>query len=625
MIPFTDYSRIKNVDPSTVYRWIKAGKIVPVGNSIYDPELEKLSDKSKEIIIKEKKREFESLILKAHYNDSLTVPTVQQITEEVKHFQSLGMDIIGYAERSIYRKIKNPSQLKRKVRIDAGNIQNESLLKCYDLFIGLASKFYLANAKKSINYTIDLCIHFAKKNEDYYDIAAIPKPTLYRTFRNYISSHSMDEVNDFINHHNIWDQQKARVTGAFTDDINFMDYFIGDDHKFDIYKVLEFSPLRNKFEDKTLWSYFIIEAKTQKVLSYMVKTSEILSDDVIMLMMQALQIAGKPKCGILIDNGRINQSEDVKSFARKITLDINYSKPYQPTEKSPGERIFGYIKNEHDVFFNNFTGSQHATEGKHSGLSMTPAKPDYTLEEFVSSLDNYINDFYQNRPRTRKINGKNTTISIKEYFEKSWLSWEPALVDAQELRYAYMKEFPTVKEFRNELTFKGETYTPHDQYLPMCFNGKKYKIAHNPNDLTQIDLYATRRFVNPESGELINPDDFVITLYRTRSLANKQESIIKQNKIHKKRIREVAESFIDNAAGSSAELLDMVNSQVTDNGKIKHTRKAIVKSVMNEIGSVVPEARVKEIIKHHAEQDSTQIVLDAEIDYENDPLFNENI
>lgn len=625
MIPIQDYSRLKGVHPGTVYRWIQSGRVLPVGNNIYDPELEKLSDKSKEIIIREKVKEFEQLILKAHYDDSLTVPVVQQITTEVKHFATLGMNIIGYAGRSIYRKIKNPASLKRKVRIDAGNICNENLLKCYDDFIGLASKFYLANAKKSINYTIDLVLHFAKKNEDYFRIAAIPKPTLYRTFRNYISSHSLDEVNDYINHHNIWDQQKARVTGAFTDDIKFMDYFIGDDHKFDIHKILEFSPLRNKFEDKTLWSYFIIEAKTQKVLAYIVKTSEILSDDVIMLMMQALQFAGKPKRGILIDNGRINQSEDVKNFCRKITLDLDYSKPYQPTEKSPGERIFGYIKNEHDVFFNNFTGSDHKNEGRHSSLSMTPDKPDYTLEEFLCSLDNYINDFYQTRPRTRVIDGKKNTISIKDYFDKSWLTYEPALIEKRELRFAYMKEFPTVKEFRNELTFKGETYTPHDQYLGMCFNGKKYKIAYLPNDLSEIDLYATRRFINPETGEVINPDDFIITLHRTRSLINKQESIVKQNKAHKKRIREAAESLIDVAASTSTEVLNMVNSQVTDSGKIKHTRKAIIKSVMNEIENVIPQPRVKEIIKQHAEKDSFQIEMESEIDYENDPLFNENI
>lgn len=358
----------------------------------------------------------------------------------------------------------------------------------------------------------------------------------------------------------------------------------------------------------------------------MVKTSEIIADDVILLMMQALRTVGKPNKGILIDNGRINQSDDVKSFARKITLDIDYSKPYQPTEKSPGERIFGYIKNEHDCFFNNFTGSDHKNEGKHPTLSMTPDKPDYTLEEFITSLDNYINDFYQTRPRTRKIEGKNVTVSIKDFFEKQWLKYEPAWVEDRELRYAYMKEYPTVKEFRNELTFKGETYTPHDQYLARCYNAKKYKIAYFPFDLSQIDIYATQRFTNPETGEQINPDDYVCTLYRTRTLSNKQESIIKQNKLRKKAVRQLAEVITDGVAGSSVELQNMINSQVEVDGKIKNTRKGIISTVSSHIENVIPAKRIKEVIETHAKTeiaktDEKQSALNIEIDFDNDPAF----
>lgn len=620
MIPLTDYSQMKNVHTSTVYRWIDSGKILKVNDNIFDPEIERLSDKAIKVIIADKKKEFEMMIKNANKesdrNANIVSLTVSQILMDIEHFAKKGIKIIGYSKRSCYRKINDLQALKRKVRKDAGEIENENLKICYDEFIKRASEIYFQTASGSVNLTIDKLIWEAKQDEDLYRIASVPKPTLYRAFKREVDN-GLKEVHLYKKHYNVFDQTKINVTGAF-DDMKFMDYLIGDDHKFDIHKILEYSPLRNKFEDKTLFSYFWIEAKTQKVLSYIVKTSALIADDVITTLLLALRQVGKPGKGLLIDNGSINQSDEFRTFCNKLDLNIDYSAPYQPTQKSTGERIFGYVKEEHDIFFNNFTGSNHKYEGVHTSLSMTPDKADYTVEDFQKSLDKYIEGFYQERPRTRVIKGKREKISIKEYFDNNYMTYEQIPVSDGDLKFAYMKEFATVKEFWNQILFKGEYYNATEEF-GTSYNGRKYRIAYNPNDLSSIDLYSTVRFTDRSTGAVINPGDKVMTLFRTRTLTNKQAIVTKQNKEHLKAVKELANTLIDKVVIDNPDMLDTVNSTVGIQGELRNTRKAITKEVTNVLGSAVSEKQIKQIIELQTSGNASKV----SIDIEDDPLYSE--
>lgn len=613
MIDRKTYMLLRGISTRTLYRWITEGRVVAVGDEyIIDEHLPDIPQKIKSQIIRAKRSEFDTWIESARADREShkllglkwsEKSIIAKIHAELLRLSKLGIRICGYSDKSINRKLNYGT--KRQVREDCGKIRNETLKSSHDKFIDLAKNYYLHGAERNIRRTIDLVVEHAKNDEEYYELASIPKATLIRHFTAEVQA-GIGEIHDYLNSHNVWHNQRAKVTGAFTDhrDIKFGDYIAGDDNKQDVHKVLVYNPVNNKVEEKTLYTWFWTELVTQKVLAYIVKTSAITTEDIIVTLIMALKYFGKPGKGLLIDNGKILRSDDFKQFTEKMKIKRQYGRPYTGTDKSPQERLFGYIKTERNSFWNNFTGSNHKTEGRHTGLSLTPDKPNYTFEDFLTELDNYINGFYENRPRNRVIKGKKETISVKDYFDRMYMKYEPSLVDDRDIRNAYMRDDDKQYIFRNELNFRSDKYIPLEP-LPIAFNGRKFKVACNPSNLNEIDLIASERIVDRMTGTYLDPGDYAATLYRTRVIPNSREIVSKLNKKHRKAVRELAELYLDRVVADNRELWDKVNSSVNRDGKIKHTRDEIVKQISKTIESTVPEKKLRDIIDSN---DETRVV-----------------
>lgn len=610
MIEFQKYLEITGIDRSTLFRWIAdsnkevyqvkiSGKAYIVDKSEACIQLE--DKKKRKQLIASITEQWNQLILTAHNalgteaEKTTRNDAVETITKEVKFWQKRGIDIIGFNEKSIYRKIKE-GKVQRGTRSDKLTYRTKYAGKEKILGLSTAQSKLLAVAwllfgKPSACLNYSLMYHkikdYAQQNEMFYELAAIPESTMTNFLKQEFKANGLDKAHQLINHFNLFKKTKAKNKGAFTKDIQFMDYIIGDDHKMDIDKVFVYDEMTKELKLEKVQGWFWIEAKTQKVLSYILKTGDITTDDLKVSLMEALSVYGKPQKAIMIDNG-IGRSSMFQDFCIKAGLHIEYSTPYEPTEKANVERIFRYMKDEFDVYEENFVGSNHAKEGRHRSSVLMPEECKITFKEYADKLESYIYGFYETKERRRVDDNKKLKISIRDYFNSYFKNYTVNPVEPRILAYAY--RFDKILKYNNGLTFsinnRVYNYMP-DPYLSPVFNGKRYIVSYNPNNMQKVWIYALDKIICKINGVEYNRLDLVAELNEYGSYNNEERRklITKTNKEIKKHLRKVADLKTDVEISAVVEV----------NGKLIEERKQIRKRIFKQIENSMPVEKIKEI------------------------------
>jgi len=601
MILFEDYCRMQGISEGATYKRVRNGKVVlhrENGKSyIIDASIEKLTPGTKSVIVADLKEQFNVLILRASLDKSFRKSTVDEITSKVKHWKKKGIKLVGYAGRSLYNKIENPRRLQRKTRNDAG-VEKNSLLQSSEVcekILSIAIPFYINNAKDNVSLTAKLVKEYAQEHEEYWEIAddKLPITTLYTFLSRKIKSMGTKELHQYLNHHNLWFKKRVMVTGAFTDDIEFMDYIAGDDHEFDFF-VNVWNPHKKKFESKKprIWSWR--EAKTMKVLGYTYTTDSLNAIHLQTSLSEAVMQYGLPKIALSIDNG-IGKSDVMYKFYSKLGIDtkdgIKRRKPYYSTGGATIERGHKLEKDEWASFESNFIGDYHKVEGRHPGLSLTPDKPLRIANEVEKAFEQFIFGKYETRTRDRVIDGKRRKISIRDYFAEYWLNYEPVFVDQKNIRGAFYSEIRT-KKFNNHLRFKGEQYQPI-QYMGPVYNHRQYVVNYNPADMNEIDLIADEMIIDEINSQYFEPGDIVMTLTCTRNLpkGEKAEKVNELNRAAVKHIKKLAEVTLSRGVMDDAELEKAIHTEVGEDGRGIDRRKSAVRRIKTAIEESVPEVR----------------------------------
>lgn len=623
MYSIDEYLNSHSISRRTLFMKLKSGEILSAkinGNRyILDAEESnpkinfKIHDKdAREKVIEAKKTEWNTLILEARQTNDKTkkVQLINDIVEDVEHFKEHGYKITGYDKRSIYRKIST-GKLQRKTRDEQKPYRNETLQKDSNvqLLLNAASDIYLniptyklrSRLKSNLKLVVDRVIDFAircRENEDYWEyavLADIPPTTMRRTLYKEFSERAMQELHEYQLHFNRWKNRKVRVTGAFTDDQEFMDYIIGDDHKGDIDKVLVWNPLQNKFETKAVKAWAWMEGLTQKVLGYTFTTGELNAEDLIKSLIPVFKIYGKPKKYVLIDNG-IGHSVRFKQFLANAEVPWHFAKPHDPTGKSPVERMFKYWKEEFDVFFPNYVGSNHPVEGKHPTASLSAPKTTVTFEQYVKQFENYAYGFYETRPRKRVIKNKAIKASIRELYDSYYKYHEKIDIDIRKLRYAWQHK--VVKTFDNKVIFYKNgvnfTYLPADA-LSLVLNDRKYIICYDPTDMSEIDMYNINPITDKNTGEYWDRNQLVATLQNMNAMPSNEKMALaaRLEKQREKKVKELSRIMVDSEMLSSDVI---INSTVKETGKLVDQRKQLEREAVVSIKTALPVERISELV-----------------------------
>lgn len=411
-------------------------------------------------------------------------------------------------------------------------------------------------------------------------------------------------LHEYLNHYNQFRKKQAYVRGAFLDDIEFMDVISLDDHKFDVAGAYEFDEGQGKLVNKKIYSWFVVELKTMFPLAHEIKTSPFTEEDIVRLLMRVFK-HGKPNWKVIMDNG-LASSERVLKFLERLEVVHEVQEAYEPTQKSPNERLFGLIKYEEDVYKNDFVGSNHPVEGRHKGKELSPEATLRIIGTAKAEYDKYVTGYLIDRPRERGIKeldarllDNTKRVSIRKLYDHYYAVHEPQKVTDVQLRYAYMK-YDIVKNFQNfYITFKKEIYIPITDFS-LVLNDPSYKftLAYDPMDLNKIDMYTAQDVEDILTGELIEKDKYVCTLESLASLdANeKKKRVSVYNKKINKSIKELASMYRSKYKLDK----DIANAVVGDEGMIE-VRKEQTRQVESIIKNSFPIQQIESVLDRAAE------------------------
>lgn len=570
-------------------------------------------------IIAEKKHKFDKAILSAkkriaHFpGDATAIRTklVSEIENELEVLGKAGINVSGYNSKSIYRKLKK-EDLSRKTRADRFTIKNEILArpevrhKIYESAVCI----YMECATSNFSLLSDLILERAKREEELYEVAAIPRSTLYYFLKSDFESSGYTTLHKYLNHFNLFKKTLPKVSGAFTDDIEFFDYIIGDDHKLDVSAVLVWDEASRKWVHKQVKIWFWIEAKTMFPLGWEIKVGDFTVNDLKESLTRAFLQWGLPKKAVVVDNG-IGRGAEFKNFLLRAGLgteQLQFSAAYDPTNKAPGERSFGFVKNEFDVFFNNFVGPNKEAEARHFSEKLSPEETLETLSSYKSKLEDYLTGFYIERIRSRRMHGKVKKISIKNFFDVEWQTWNKIDCDKHKLRYAFGKEKDV--KYNGEITISGEKYQTVEP-MPLGWYGRKFRVLYNTADMSEIDLYTIDDMLDGE-GNMVQKGSYVRTLYCVRTHPQKNELIRSLKKSILKSTKKLAEDIISLKDNNLIETQKFMPYSVANNGELSDELKTVKKQVELELQTVaqsieIESKNLKEDIPHEL-QELTQML-----------------
>jgi hypothetical protein len=630
MLTVEQFINKSGLDRATIYRQMKEGKIAFIGKGrnrrILDENNREdfQNPKFRSMIIKHQQEQYVRGLLQAHMlyiqAGKKYTPETEEIKDailrDVESWAQRGIEIRGFSEKSIYRKISHGAEKTiKKERDDKGLYKNSVLQSVTSLqkFLEVASHIYFTYKKPNINNCVDLLLEYARNNERYWELAAIPRSTAIKALRKECYDRGWKEAHTYMNHFNEWKNGKAKVMGAFTDDkhCRFGDWIVGDDHKSDVDKILVWNPIRKRFEKQTLRGWHWEEVKTQKCLGYVLKGGELNAEDLIISLMIALKEFGKPAKGILIDNG-LGRSGRFQDFCNKAGLIIKFTKPYEGTGKALKERAFRYFKDEFDNKADNFVGSNHAKEGYHPTAALSAPETTVTFEDYSKEFASYIYGWYETRERDREINGKKIRVSIRNYYNSEMKSFKRVDIPDETLRYAY--QFEKIVKYNNGLSLRMKKQMYHYMPAPLDyrFNNRKYICCYNPLDMNQVDLYTMERILDTTTGELYaEKHERIATLTCTRnvSAAEHKEFIIRHNKEYEKHIKGLANAIVDQSAEADPNILNPV---LNDEGRIIDVRKKAVKQITTVLKKELPKKRLVETAEN-IKKSSELVIVDTNV------------
>ena len=620
-----NFAASEGICERTVYRKLEQDEIksVKVGQQRYIVQ-EKIDDETAEQIIQGKKGEWNSDILRASViykargkASGETTRIIDEILEDVTSIEKLlQRKIKGYNRRSLQMKIKS-GKTDRKTRTDKFSVRNRVLKQdtAFIKAVELVDKFWMQDSLHSLNNAIDRALVEARNNEEYWEVAAVNFYTLRRQIRQAIKQSGMADVHEYINHLNKSRTKFAYVQGAFTDDIEFMEVFSLDDHKFDVAGALEYNNSTGKYEPKKIYSWVCIEMKTMMILGYEIKGEPFDDSDIIRMMMKVLRKWGAPTGKVICDQG-LGADRWVKDFFSKLNIVLEPQAAYSPTKKANNERIFKFFKEEVDIYNENFTGSNHPEEGRHRGLELSPEETTELMNEAIKRYDRYIAEYYLDRPRKRNISGiesilDNTgRVSIRRLFDYYSQAHCKIEVKDRTMRYAYMKNDEIKKFDGYYMKFRGELYIEDDMQSLVIYNKEnEYTIAYNPDDLNKIDLYANQDILDRITGMMICRGEYVCTLNSIRSLDadEKRKAVAKHNKKVKKAILELARAVREREG-------ETVNLAINGTGALVDVKKQQEKEISDIIQNAIPIEKIKTIIKETEEPASYERIEEMTLD-----------
>lgn len=615
LMTFEEYMTVNNQSRSTFYRNVKSGNIRTTmlnGREVcIAGDMGVLTEAQKQEIIDRLSPAWRTRLAEAHeiykssgYRSSAQVTAIiNSVLAEVNRWQVLlCTKIKGYDRRSLQKKV-SAGNIERKPRADRHKFRNRVLKdkpETLDIALDLVCSTYFQDAKGQINLAIDRALEKAKSDESYYEVAAVNIHTLRRHIRKVARQSGFSNLHQYLNHHNIHRKGLAYTRGSFTADIEYGDVFSIDDHKFDVAGALVWNEETGKYEQKQVYSWFMVEMKTMEPKAWVIKASPFNEEDIVRLLMKAFRQHGLPKVKLICDQG-LGKSERIKEFCRRLDLTLEPQEPYCPTQKAVNERLFGVIKNECDVYNENYTGSNHPVEGRHRGRTLSPEETTELLNEAIDRYEKYLTGFFMTRPRKREIPGTehlcdNTgRVSMQALCEHFYKAYEPRRVDDKALRYAYMK-YDTVKKFSGYvLNYKGEQYIPEEDThfsVALFSSAHEYVLAYNPDDLNRVDLYAAQEIMDRLSGLYIGRGEYVCTLVSLTSLpvGDKRRRVNTYNKKINKHIKELANSYRARAVAVG----DAANIEVGDEGMIEVAREQ-TRAVESLIRESIPANKIAEV------------------------------
>lgn len=516
---------------------------------------------------------------------------IDNVTRLVNYYEKdLKVKLTGYSYKSIIAKINGKRAIYSKTRSDKFSIRNEQLAKSFPKLRELAANIYFNNAYANLHSAVKLIKHYALTHEEYYELAAISEHTMYRQLKLDFKQSGFVDLHQYWNHYNLFKNALPTVPGAFTDDINYKDYYIIDDHKSDVFKVKVYDEKQRKVVEKQVFIWTCLEAKTMDILSIRIKFDSFTSDDLIELVAEAILIHGLPNKAISADNG-LGRSDEFQNFINRINtgLDdqiyISYSRTRTPTNKAPVERSFGLIKMELDAFHKNFVSPNKEKDSRHETDCLTPPEADRFFEDYKKELLNYIDTWYKDKPRTRTINGKKEKITIRQYAEREAVNHQMRVVTPRQMRYAISREKIVTLKYR-EITFMGQSYLTMEN-IPLNYNNAQVRVLYYPGNLNEVDIYAVDDMLDRTTGTLINKGEYICTMYNTRVHPEKYQVVAKTRKAITKNVREIAKNIMHLSDLDERAYPGLLPITMTPNGELIEERKIAAKAVENTLNEKI--------------------------------------
>ena len=596
MIELSEYCKQKNISRRWANKLIATGKLEIITKDKIKYVVSEcgsiVSEGAIEVMKKEAEKDISRLIVQeqnrnANDDYSRRTEVVDEITGIVELYKTKGVNLKGYSISNITRKIngdicqvdKSANIVVRSTRKDKFEFKNKVLSNpdLLNRFINLAAGFYLAPGNKSIRDTAIKIEMISREKEEYYEFATIPRSTMVRAITKLIEQNAFDKYHLLKNNYQKFEARKIYNQGAFTE-MNFMDYYAIDDHVCEISGVYKWNDVKKDWELRKVYAWTIIEIKTMHIVAYKIKADNFSENDVKELLLQAVMNMGRPTLGILMDNG-LAHSKVCQELLTRLNIPYYSGPAYAPLHKAPVERSFGFWKNELLANFPNYIGGGR-NEVRHSTKKLSPEQAEHTFNEFLQIADKYFEGYYQTKPRLREIEpGKKIEISIRDYFNQFYKTYEVNYINPIDLRNAYLSN-TVLKLQYNYVTFKGVVYMPDDVINPVL-DGRKYLVQYNPLDLQYIDLYALEDI---KIGDVVTiyKGQIVCTL-RSQSYMGSEERQAAVSKIRrgfKKAVRNMAEATVDMEIVNS---VDPFCDELNRAGQLIETRKQLVKETKDLI------------------------------------------
>lgn len=296
---------------------------------------------------------------------------------------------------------------------------------------------------------------------------------------------------------------------------------------------------------------------------------------------------GRPVKGILMDNGLASSNKCIQ-FLDRLKINHDPGPAYEPLHKAVQERIFGFIKNEFCAQWPNYIGGGRS-EVRHTGKKLSPEETTFTIKEFIQQFDDYMEGFYQTNTRTRTDNYVQCEISIREDFEKRYLSFQKSHIKPIDLRKAYSESVIKRMGYQSLLFGKRGLFNPSlSSPLHPVLCDRNYLVHYLPTDLSEIDIYATEDILIQQTGEYYTKGQLVATLYNQigKVSAEKQRLTQVLKKKMTKAVKQLTESTVDVAIAKDVHAFA---PELNQKGQLIDTRRELV----DKVSSVIEDASNK--------------------------------